>query len=187
MKYPLTKLRWQAIMTNDHRQDTHFFYGVKTTKIFCKPSCASKLPNKENIVIFKTVQEALTAGFRPCKRCQPTGEKLIDQQWTLEIKKYLAKNYQQKIDLEILAEDCHGSISNLQRTFKRETGLSPTQYLTDLRLQHACKLLLLTNYSIKTIALRVGFNSDTYFMTVFKRQFHQTPQQYRQNWSSQNE
>lgn len=179
MKHPLTQKRWQTIITNQIPKQP-FFYGVKTTHIFCRPNCPSKIPKRENVVIFANSDEALIQGFRPCKRCLPTGNKLPNDLWVTEIKQYLADNYQQHLSLEKIATDCHGSVSNLQRTFAKATGISPTSYLQQIRLKHAKELLQETDYSIKTIAARCGFNSDTYFNTCFKESFTQTPQQFRQ-------
>lgn len=178
MKHPLTNIRWQAIINNNADYNSKFFYGVTTTKIFCKPACHSKIPNKENVVIFKTAAEALGANFRPCKRCQPTGT-TPNSLWIDQIKQYLNNNFQRNLTLEVIAEDCHGSVSNLQRIFKKITGISPTQYLVIIRLNKSQALLCETDYSIKTIANRCGFNSDTYYNTVFKRNFGQTPAEYR--------
>jgi len=178
MKHPLTNSRWNAVINNDQSKDGQFFYGVTTTKIFCKPSCHSKVPNEENVVIFKTAAEALSANFRPCKRCQPTGS-TTNNLWVEQIKQYLEHNFQHELSLDTIAEDCHGSVSNIQRTFKRLTGTSPTQYLTSIRLTHSQELLKTSDYSIKTIANRCGFNSDTYFNTLFKSHFQQTPLEYR--------
>lgn len=181
MKHPLTNSRWNVVINNDQSKDGQFFYGVTTTKIFCKPSCHSKVPNKENVVIFKNATEALSAGFRPCKRCQPTGS-TPNNLWVEQIKQYLKHNFQHELSLDTIAEDCHGSVSNLQRTFKSLTGISPTQYLTIIRLKHSQELLKTTDYSIKTVANRCGFNSDTYFNTLFKRHFQQTPLEYRTSY-----
>ncbi|MDR1144066.1 MAG: AraC family transcriptional regulator, partial [Spirochaetaceae bacterium] len=62
---------WKAVSENDKDYDGIFLYGVKTTKIFCRPSCRSKLPLKKNIVYFETKEEAEQGGYRPCKRCRP--------------------------------------------------------------------------------------------------------------------
>ncbi|WP_125588927.1 bifunctional transcriptional activator/DNA repair enzyme AdaA [Companilactobacillus jidongensis] len=175
-KYPLTEHRWQQIINNDTQ--SNFYYGVTTTKIFCKPSCHSRNPLRDNVLIFKEVGEAIDAGFRPCKRCQPTGE-VTNYDWVSEIKTYLDNNYQRKLDLTTISEECHGSPFNLQRTFKNESGLTPRQYLTEIRLNKSKNLLQTTDLSIKSIALRVGFSSDTYFITVFKRHFMQTPDSFR--------
>ncbi len=62
---------WTAIINCNPAYDGRFFYGVVTTGIFCRPSCKSKNPKKEHVRIFQSAQEAVGAGFRPCKRCQP--------------------------------------------------------------------------------------------------------------------
>lgn len=176
--YPVTEKRWQQITNNDINGDGTFFYGVKTTKIFCKPSCRSRNPSRENVLIFKNPDEAIKSGFRPCKRCQPTGN-VSNSEWVKEIKNYLDNNYQKKLSLATIADECHGSQFHLQRVFKKETGKSPLNYLTDLRLHHAKQLLEQTNLSVKTIATRVGFASDSYFVTIFKKYFMETPEKFR--------
>ena len=70
--------RYEIISFGDGKQKYDFFYGVKTTGIFCRPGCASRLPNQENVLFFDSVQDALKAGFRPCKRCNPMNEWIND-------------------------------------------------------------------------------------------------------------
>ncbi len=65
----LTDEKWSAIIRNDASYDGAFYYAVKTTGIFCKPSCKSRVPNKENVLVFDTADAALDKHFRPCKRC----------------------------------------------------------------------------------------------------------------------
>ncbi|QDI91460.1 hypothetical protein EPH95_09920 [Salicibibacter halophilus] len=62
---------WTAIVDNDSAYDDKFFYGVRTTGVFCRPSCKSRVPKKENIRIFKDGRLAQAAKYRPCKRCNP--------------------------------------------------------------------------------------------------------------------
>lgn len=61
---------WNAVCNSDENYDGLFFYAVKTTGIFCRPSCKSKIPKKENICYFTSAEDAEKAGFRPCKRCR---------------------------------------------------------------------------------------------------------------------
>jgi AraC family transcriptional regulator of adaptative response / methylphosphotriester-DNA alkyltransferase methyltransferase len=63
--------KWQAVVSCDKRYDGIFFYGVKTTGIFCKPSCKSKTPVRDNVVFFDHTAGAIENGFRSCKRCCP--------------------------------------------------------------------------------------------------------------------
>ena len=63
--------KWRLVEANDRSGDGRFFYGVRSTGIFCRPSCASRPPRRENVVFFDTAEAAMAAGFHPCKRCRP--------------------------------------------------------------------------------------------------------------------
>jgi AraC family transcriptional regulator, regulatory protein of adaptative response / methylated-DNA-[protein]-cysteine methyltransferase len=64
-------LRWVAIEQRDRVFDGQFFYAVRTTGVYCRPSCAARLPRRENVTFHATICEAEGAGFRPCRRCRP--------------------------------------------------------------------------------------------------------------------
>ena len=63
--------RWGAVVRRDRRADGLFFYAVRTTGVFCRPSCAARRARRENVAFYATAGEAERAGFRPCKRCRP--------------------------------------------------------------------------------------------------------------------
>lgn len=63
--------RLQAILNRDKSYDGKFIFGVKTTKIICRPGCPAKIPLEKNVVFFDTMEEAAEKGYRPCKRCKP--------------------------------------------------------------------------------------------------------------------
>ncbi|QRG69345.1 bifunctional transcriptional activator/DNA repair enzyme AdaA [Brevibacillus choshinensis] len=176
----LTDEKWQAIVGNDATFDGSFFYAVKTTRIFCRPSCKSKPPNKENVRIFENAQQALSAKFRPCKRCKPTGQRLPDREWVEQITQYIDEHFQEKLTLESLAEECHGSPYHLHRTFKRIQGITVVEYVQQTRIQAAKEMLLDTDRSIAKIASAVGMQNTPYFMTLFKKLTGRTPTEYRQ-------
>src|SRR5260370_41094056 len=67
-------VRWAALEARRGDGEAPFFYGVKTTRVFCRSNCRSRLPKRENVIFFNTADEALGAGFRPCKRCQPDSQ-----------------------------------------------------------------------------------------------------------------
>lgn len=175
----LTEKRWRAICENDRMMDGEFFYGVKSTKIFCRPSCKSKMPIRENVMIFTQVEEAQKAGFRSCKRCQPDGERVPNEEWVDQVQKFLEKNFRENLTLSQIAEVCHGSVSYLQRTFKREVGYSPSQYLMMIRMRKGEKLLIGTDESIGKIAEQIGFENRDHFITRFKKYMGISPLQYR--------
>jgi AraC family transcriptional regulator, regulatory protein of adaptative response / methylated-DNA-[protein]-cysteine methyltransferase len=63
--------RWAAVVARDANADGTFFYSVKTTGVYCRPSCPARLPRRENVAFHDTATDAEAAGFRPCKRCKP--------------------------------------------------------------------------------------------------------------------
>lgn len=172
--------QWTAIIHNDTQYDDQFIYAVRTTGIFCRPSCKSKEPVKSNVRIFQNPEEAISAHFRPCKRCKPTGERLPDREWVEQIKSYIESHYAEVITLEHLADYCHGSPYHLQRTFKRVTGITPVEYVQQKRVEHAKAYLLKTKLSVSEIALHVGMANVPYFITMFKKKTGYTPKEYRQ-------
>src|SRR5689334_22840809 len=71
--------RWDAVMRRDRSADGLFYYSVRTTGVYCRPSCAARLARRENVRFHTTCEEAERAGFRPCKRCRPKEPALADQ------------------------------------------------------------------------------------------------------------
>ena len=176
----MTEEQWQAILQNDVAYNDIFFYAVKTTGIFCRPSCKSKAPNRENACVFQNAEQALAAGFRPCKRCKPTGERLPDKEWVAVMTEYIDHNYMAPLTLETLAEVCHGSPYHLHRTFKKVSGITPVDYIQQKRIAKASEYLLTTEQAVAEIALRVGLPNTSYFITLYKKKTGYTPTQFRQ-------
>ena len=69
--YPTDERRWNAVLERAPRAEAAFVYAVRTTGVYCRPTCASRLPNRENIAFFATHEEAELAGFRACRKCRP--------------------------------------------------------------------------------------------------------------------
>ena len=132
---------WEAVQRSDASYDGLFFYAVKTTGIFCRPSCKSKPPKRENLCYFASGEEARAAGFRPCKRCrsdlleyQPmreieygvTPKKYADSLRLRTAKEMLAGSPEKVIDVAYQAG--FSSLAAFNRFFKQQTGQTPTAY-----------------------------------------------------------
>jgi AraC family transcriptional regulator of adaptative response / methylphosphotriester-DNA alkyltransferase methyltransferase len=180
MTKSLTNEQWQAIISNDASYDGQFFYAVKTTGIFCRPSCKSRPPKKENVELFEKAAQALSAEFRPCKRCRPTGQRLPDDEWVALVSEFIDRNYMETLTLEFLAVTCHGSPYHLHRTFKRVKGLTPISYIQQKRIEKAKEQLLSSTAPIAEVGARVGMSNTPYFITLFKKMTGHTPASYRQ-------
>lgn len=172
---------WRAIVACNEDYDGTFFYGVTTTKIFCRPSCRSKTPKRENVKIFYNSKEPLAEGFRPCKRCRPdllqhvtTKEMLVNK-----AKQYLSEHYTETIPLERLGKELYASPFYLHKLFKAETGMSPHQFILHQRVEVAKKWMVETNLPLTNIALEVGFKSSAHFSAVFRKMVGCTPMEYR--------
>ncbi len=171
---------YEAVISNDESYDTVFFYGVKSTGIYCRPSCKSKSPKKENIVFYKTAQDAIKTGYRPCKRCRSD---LLNYKPMKEIAQKL------KIlidDMYFELEAINSEIDKLglsrrrmTEVFKEVYGLTPSKYINDLRYKETIRLLKETNIEIIDIAYSVGFSSLSAFYKFFKERAGISPAAYR--------
>jgi len=163
---------WDAVQSSDESYDGLFFYAVKTTGIFCRPSCKSKPPKRENLCYFISAEEARAAGFRPCKRCRSD---LLEYQPMREI----ATEIKARLDRAAPLDDVGLTQRRLTDIFKQEYGITPKEYANALRLREAQKLLSQTSEKIIDVAYHAGFSSLAAFNRFFKQQTGQTPTEYR--------
>ncbi|MET3695913.1 AraC family transcriptional regulator of adaptative response / methylphosphotriester-DNA alkyltransferase methyltransferase [Bacillus oleivorans] len=178
--------KWAAIINNDTFYDDVFIYAVKTTRIFCRPSCKSRTPNKENVQIFENPSQAMAAGFRPCKRCNPLGQ-TPSEEWVTQMTDYMANNFSKAITLHTLADIFQGSPFHLHRTFRRITGKTPVAFLHQIRITKSKEYLLNTHRTIAEISTLVGLPNTSYFITLFKKKTGLTPTDYRKKYQSPKE
>jgi AraC family transcriptional regulator, regulatory protein of adaptative response / methylated-DNA-[protein]-cysteine methyltransferase len=119
---------WRQLTSRDRAAS--FFYAVTTTGVFCRPTCKSRLPLRNNVRFFANIADAQAAGFRPCKRCRPLTPAInpLDK-----VRTYLERNIDHPVRLELLGRIAGMSPFTVQRLFKREMGVSPLQYQRALR------------------------------------------------------
>jgi AraC family transcriptional regulator, regulatory protein of adaptative response / methylated-DNA-[protein]-cysteine methyltransferase len=127
-------VRWQALVQRDPQADGAFFYGVKTTGIYCRPVCPSRLPNRENTQFFDTWQQAEEAGFRPCKRCTPHQSEAPNTAADAIARACdIIAEAEKEPSLNELAEAVGLSPHHFHRLFKKATGVTPKQYMMEKR------------------------------------------------------
>ncbi|HFI6575139.1 TPA: bifunctional DNA-binding transcriptional regulator/O6-methylguanine-DNA methyltransferase Ada [Escherichia coli] len=117
--------RWQSVLARDPNADGEFVFAVRTTGIFCRPSCRARHALRENVSFYANASEALAAGFRPCKRCQP--DKANPRQHRLDKITHACRLLEQEtpVTLEALADHVAMSPFHLHRLFKATTGMTP--------------------------------------------------------------
>ncbi|MGQ0601400.1 MAG: bifunctional DNA-binding transcriptional regulator/O6-methylguanine-DNA methyltransferase Ada [Anaerolineales bacterium] len=171
---------WQASLNRDTRYDGQFVMAVRTTHIYCKPSCAARMPKRENVEFFNTPEQAEIAGYRACKRCHP--DKLSAPEANLELIQHVIRTLEERVDdtptLAELAAQFHLSPYHLQRTFKRIVGVTPKQYALGLRVQRF-KQGLKDGQRVTEAALDSGFNGNAHMYVQASAQMGMTPKMYQ--------
>jgi len=172
--------KWKAVSNNDENYDGIFFYAVKSTGIFCRPSCKSKLPLRDNVSFYENGQAARKAGYRPCKRCRPD---LLEYHPVRDIAKQsrnIIKQYfhtRDKLELEI--KKLGVSDHRIAEIFKEEYGITLSEYINSLRLDQVKKKLRNMDDDIVTIAYEAGFESLSAFYRFFRKYTGTSPAKYR--------
>ncbi|MGE5627019.1 MAG: bifunctional transcriptional activator/DNA repair enzyme AdaA [Solirubrobacterales bacterium] len=172
--------KWSAVVNCDSSYDGKFFYGVKTTGVFCRPSCKSKEPLRENVMFFNNADEAAEFGMRPCKRCRPD---LLDYKPMFEItekaKNIYNRYFNNKEMLNSEIKNLGVSQNRLISLFKHQYGITPVEYCNKLKAAKASELLKKTNKGILDISSESGFGSASSFYAAFKRYYEVSPKEYR--------
>ncbi len=169
----------KAVLDRDSSYDGLFVYGVKTTGIYCRPSCPSRRPKPENIHLFDTSEEAENAEYRPCLRCDPSKYHNPNEVFVEKIINYITENLDEKITLDRLAEEFKVSKYHLQRTFKSILGLSPRQYIETRRLEQF-KNKIKTGETVDSAMYGSGFSSRSRLYDKVPSKLGMTPTEYRE-------
>ncbi len=175
---------YAALKAHDPRFDGHFFVGVSSTGIYCRPICRVKLPKEENCTFFLSAPAAEASGYRPCRRCRPElapGLSLADSTSDLVQKAAMIIEENCLADMKIadLAAMLNVTDRHLRRAFSAQFGVTPVQYLQTRRLLLAKCLLADTELSITKVAFYAGFGSIRRFNDLFKKYYRATPSTFR--------
>ena len=171
----LAEDQWKAVVARDKRQDGQFYYSVKTTGVYCRPSCAARLALRKNVGFHSTPEEAERAGFRPCKRCRPK-EASLGEQHALAVEKAcrVLEEATESPSLDQLATAVGLSPYHLHRLFKAKTGLTPRGYSAALRANRVRDQLDRTETVTEAI-YSAGFNSNGRFYESSSQILGMTP------------
>ena len=178
---------WEALETRDTHMDGVFFFAVVTTGVYCRPSCPSRRPRRENVIFFQRRDAAERAGFRPCLRCTPDRERARDAQSEMveTICRYLERHLDEAVTLDGLSRRLHLSPFHLQRTFKAATGITPRGYADFCRLE-SFKGGLREGRPVTTALYDAGYGSSSRLYERAASQLGMTPTVYRRGGAGLN-
>ncbi len=176
--------RWQRVAARDGSADGQFWYSVTTTRIYCRPSCPSRLPNPQHVRFHASPAEAEAAGCRACRRCNPCGLSVGAANATLIAKACrLIDAADTPPSLAALAQSVELSPSHFHRLFKSLTGITPRAYAAARRAARVRRLLGAgTAAAAGTVTQAIyaaGFNSSGRFYAATGDMLGMTPSRYR--------
>ncbi|RVT43784.1 bifunctional transcriptional activator/DNA repair enzyme AdaA [Sphingobium algorifonticola] len=172
--------RYARLSARDPAADGQFYYGVKSTGVFCRPSCPARLARPDNIVFFDTAQDAQDAGFRACLRCHPLAIDGRDPatEAMRRVAAYIDAHVDQPLSLRLLADQAGLSRFHFQRTFKAVIGVSPREYQAAARLK-TFKALLRDGEDILGATFEAGYGSTSRVYETVTGGLGMTPSAYR--------
>ena len=172
--------QWEAVLSRDATVDGSFVYAVKTTGIYCRPSCPSRAPKRRNVVFYETTAAAEAEGFRACRRCNPAGKSPAET--TADVVAQACRrieNAEEMPKLEVLAASAGLSPFHFHRQFKAVTGLTPKAYGAAQRSKRVRAELADGTSSVTSAIYGAGFNSNSRFYETSNQVLGMTPSAYR--------
>jgi AraC family transcriptional regulator of adaptative response/methylated-DNA-[protein]-cysteine methyltransferase len=167
---------WAAFKRRDRSQDGRFVGGVKTTGIYCKPSCPARHPRRENFAFFATPAEAREAGFRACMRCRPDEVSRDRQAVTKAIA--LIEEAEDAPSLAEIAGAVGYAPHHFQRLFTRDVGVSPAAFARSVRARRAADHLT-GDKSVTHAIYDAGYKAPSRFYADAKERMGMTPSAWR--------
>jgi AraC family transcriptional regulator, regulatory protein of adaptative response / methylated-DNA-[protein]-cysteine methyltransferase len=171
--------KWQALGQHNRQANGAFFYGVLTTGVYCRPTCSSRLPKRENVRFFMTSDEAERAGFRPCKRCHPNSTDCQDPQILVILRACkMIEEAEPAPKLKEMASQVGLSSFHFHRLFKKIVGVTPKQYAMESRLNRA-RSHLQQDLTVTEAIYNSGFGASSRFYEKSTAALGMRPSDYR--------
>ncbi len=150
--------KWEAVVARDDSYDSEYVFAVRSTGIYCKPSCPAKHASREQVVFFCGPDQAEQSGFRPCKRCRPREAQSSGTRLVESVCRFIDANLGQKLTLSKIGNHTGLSPYYLQRSFKQVLGVSPREYAEARRLARM-KRSLTSGQTVNDALYKAGFSS----------------------------
>jgi AraC family transcriptional regulator, regulatory protein of adaptative response / methylated-DNA-[protein]-cysteine methyltransferase len=178
---------WQALIERDARFNGIFVYGVRSTRIYCKPSCPSRRPRREQVAFFDSPGAAERERFRACLRCRPLEREARDPrvEMVLRVCRSIETHQDGAPTLLELGEELNVSPHHLQRTFKSITGITPRQYAAAHRLKQF-KSRIKEGEDVTAAMYDAGYGSSSRLYEKASHQLGMTPATYRRKGKGMN-
>ena len=168
---------YQALMNRDTSLEGVFYFGVKTTGIFCRPSCSARKPLKQNVEYFKSIAAAMDSGYRPCKVCSPLAKSGEIPDWLNNLFDDIHANPEGSYkddDLQARGIDA----TRVRRWFQKTHGMTFHAYLKALRINRAFEKMK-HQQDVTTTAMDSGYESLSGFNAAFRNVTGLSPSQSR--------
>ncbi|MBZ5719636.1 MAG: bifunctional DNA-binding transcriptional regulator/O6-methylguanine-DNA methyltransferase Ada [Acidobacteriia bacterium] len=171
--------QWHAVLERDSSRDGRFVFAVSSTGVYCRPSCPSRRPRRENVTFFHRPDEAEKAGYRACLRCRPKAAGGNSQtEMVKAVCRYIEQHLDENVTLARLGAEFRQSPFHLQRTFKAVLGISPRAYAESCRLNQL-KENLRAGRSVTHAMYDAGYSSSSRLYERTASQLGMTPDKYR--------
>lgn len=175
---PRDERRWAAVVARDKKADGSFVTAVRTTGIYCRPSCTARRPLRENVSFYATNAEAEAAGYRPCKRCKPNAPAGNELARKIAATCRLIETAEAVPSLDELAAHAGLSPYHFHRVFKAATGVTPKAYAVAHRNKRVREALK-GDKSVTEAIYEAGFNSSGRFYAGAEQALGMTPSEFR--------
>ena len=179
---PQVDEKWQSVLDHNANEDGHFVYAVTTTGVFCRPSCPSRRPLRQNVKFFDNPTAAEQSGFRACLRCKPKAADSYNKDPrsanVRAICRYIERHLDEPISLNVLGDAFGMSPFHLQRTFKAALGITPKEYADSCRMNQL-KQNLQSGKTVTMALYDAGYSSSSRLYERAQQHLGMTPDKYR--------
>src|SRR6516225_5710679 len=176
---------WQAVLARDAQFESAFVYAVRSTGVYCRPTCASRRPSRDQVAFYSGPEAAEQAGFRPCRRCRPRGEAADSRSAQAKLVERLCREIEAGLDegdgamtLAALSQRVGANPYQVQRSFKRVMGITPRQYADAKRLARL-KSRLREGQDVTGALYDAGYGSSRALYERAPSRMGMTPATYR--------